>query len=194
MSGDKTIPGPARADRPRQGSFAALLRQAEHDGEACAAFALAYAEQPTHARRQLIQATIEDLENPQQVLATLLSIEDNAALASVLATELSKGGLEAGRLDLGASLDGDDETGEATLIQGLFGGFVERLRIGWVQNQIRRIEVEPLVHLKAVAANADPRKVADRVAPMLLKHLQGGGKLPTAARRFARFFSVHPER
>lgn len=194
MQGEKNTPGPAQADRPRSGPFAELLRRAEHDGEACAAFALAYAEQPTQARRQLIQATLEDLTAPQQLLATLLSVEDNAALASILASELTKGGLKPGHLDLGASLEGDEDAGEATLVQGLFGGFVERLHIAWDNRRIRRVEVEPLVHLKSVATNADPRRVADRLAPMLLRYVRGGGKLPSTARRFARFFSVHTER
>lgn len=190
MLEDRSVRGLASTDRRRQGPFSELLRQAEHDGEACVAFALAYAEQATSARRKLIQATIEDLDEPQQVLATLLSVEENPTLASILANELTERGLQAGHLDLGASLDGDDEAGEATLIQGLFGGFVERLRVVWDNDTVRRIEVEPLVHLKNVVANADPRKVADRVAPKLLRYVRGGGKLPTAARRFARFFSV----
>jgi hypothetical protein len=207
-----------RAQEP----FAALLKAAVEDAQAAQGLALAYAALDTPDRMQLIDAVVNDAEgegiHAPAVLASMLAVEEDAAVARHIASSMSAGGgagltcVESCR----AMLEGDEREGRAVLARPLHGHFVELLGLRWEQGRgIVKSIFEPLAHGDELADKAhaleddrDPRPekragarleamplsfVVDVVTPVLWHHRRLHGSLPDVVARFADLFQPELE-
>lgn len=150
---DGTTRGPASADRPRLGPFAALVGAACTDAGAARGLAEAYAALPALARRQLVAAIVTDGQaeaaTPAVVLATLLGVEDNPlvakAILEAIATLAGKGLVPAAPER--AMLGGDEHRGAALLARPLFANFVEVATVSWEpEGGVTRAAFESIAH------------------------------------------------
>ena len=138
------------------------------------------------------------------VLASLLSVEENAGVAQHIADSMAA--LDTREMSIAARvralLSGDDQHGGIVIIRPLHGTFVEALGLSWEQAQgITKALYEPLVHHEDARAltSALPVPVTfeempvmfaiDMAAPALWNHRRMHGALPTEMERFADLFS-----
>lgn len=181
-------PGIVSANRPRNGSFASLLDLLPQDDDALDGLASSYAELPVRERPALIRAVVQDATSPTQALMAMLAVEDDPRLCRRLAGLIDR----QGRFEQRAYLRGGASQGEASLVQSLPGTSAEALNLSWKHCMIEQIEIEPRIALD-FSEPESPVSVAeaiDTLAPLLWRHLRGGGRLPPGAERFAGFFSV----
>ena len=172
------------ADRPREGSFAELVEQILHDSRALDGLAFAYSELGAEGRRGLIRAVVQDLSDPGPALGTMLAVESDPAVATDLAGLLR----QHSRAESFATFEKRPDGGEACLIQHRFGFAGELMRITWNHNQITHIEIESRIEVKRRTTSSLACAI-EAVAPLLWRHIKGGGALPEGVERFAGFFS-----
>lgn len=177
-------PGIAKANRPRGGAFASLLDQVLQDEAALDGMVFAYEELPAPERLAMALAVAQDAARPAQVLAALLSVEEEPRLRARLGALL----VEHAELEQAALRWGTAQSGGAVLIQTVRGSEPEMLRVTWNHCQISEISVEPRADSSFEEASADTRDVVEAVAPMLWHHIRTGGPLPDGIERFASFF------
>ena len=181
-------PGIASANRPRLGSFAALIDQVPDDDDALDGLAFAYAELGEPERRGLAHAVLQDAGNPTQALIAFLAVEEDPKLRQRLAGLISRHGC----VDQCAFLEGTESQGAARLMQSLPGLEPESLRIAWKESKIESFEIEPRkpLHHDASAASVSVATAVETLAPLVWRHIRSGGELPDGVERFAGFFSV----
>lgn len=195
------VTGPASA-------FGALLAAAAREPSAARGLALAYAALPPGHRKQLVDAVVVDAQQEGMcaslVLASLLSVEENAAVAQHIADAMAA--LETREMSIAARvkamLSGDETAGGIVIIRPLHGTFVEALGLVWEQSQgITLALYEPLAHYAdakdlvrelpgELQFEEMPLMFAiDMAAPALWNHRRMHGALPTEMERFADLFS-----
>ncbi len=181
-------PGIVSANRPRTGSFASLLDQLLDDPDALDGLAFSYGELPVHERPALIRAVLQDAADPTQALMAMLAVEDEPGLCRRLAGLIGKHG----RFEQRAYLRGDAHQGQASLVQSISGTSPEALKVSWKDSEIDEIGIEARLDLDVLGTEpaVSVAEVVDRLAPLLWRHLRGGGHLPRGAERFAGFFSM----
>ncbi len=181
----------AGTDRARSGPFASLLDQVLRDDEALEALAFAYSElDDAEGRSALAQAVLQDAADPIPALSIMLAVEPTPSLRHRLAAWI---GLR-GRVERVAQLEGTDAEGSARLIQRLPGLEPEALTVVWKDHDIEQIEIESANGMSFV----DPIEVssaevaAERLTPLLWRHIRSGRGLPEGIDRFAPFFAPTP--
>jgi hypothetical protein len=206
---------PGRAERRGEGQaesraeepFAALLRAAVEDADAAQGLALAYAALPRAQREQLIDAVVDDADEEgicvSEVLASLLSVEDDAQVARRIASSISAaGGVGlATREPCRAMLAGDTTEGSLLLTRPLHGNFAEVLGLSWRDGEgIVHSFFEPLVRATDARHSAErlrhagqmeeapPAFAVDVVTPVLWGHRRKHGDLPEVVAHFADLF------
>ena len=195
MQGTKPIKGPARSDRGRQGGpFGHMLAQATSNTEVLLAFASGYETLKSHERRALITVIVTDCVkqevDPANVLAACLSVETDHGLMQTLAQELLQH-YQSPQQPFATFVEtGEQEGGEACLVQPLYGPYGESLRIRWQEGRLSEITYHPSIDMR----NIDDRNRVDAlhavttVAPLLWRYLKRGGALPENARQFGHWF------
>lgn len=201
-------PGPARADRGRNGPFAALLARANQDPDAARGLALGYAEHRPEERHDLVRSVVADARaegiSPARILAHLLSVEDDAGLARSIADTIRAEGEEALAPAEGPAgyVAGNTVHGAAALVQPLYGPFVELGGIVWRQGQLSHTVFEPLAHVDDVVEwvrGLDPalefeatalRTAAHAAAARLWPHFRAGGASSPGFERLAGLFFI----
>jgi len=212
-SGDsRDRPSVAKATRGTAGAFGALVIAAARDSDAARGLALAYAALDRNGRWQIVDAVVSDALGegitPCVVLASLLSVEDDAEVAQHIADAISAAGgtgLEATSRPR-ALAAGDDESGGIILVRPLHGTFVEVLALAWKRDLgVTHAIFDPMVHdgeaLSHKASlppdlrfeNVPMAFAIDLVTPVLWSHRRQSGALPPGVRRFADLFSIAPE-
>jgi hypothetical protein len=181
-------PGIASANRPRVGSFAALIDQVLGDDDALDGLAFAYAELGEAERRGLAHAVLQDAGNPTQALVAFLAVEENPKIRQRLAGLISRHGC----IDQCAFLEGTEAQGTARLTQSLPGLEPESLRIAWKDSKIESIEIESRIPPQndASVATVSAAQAVETLAPLVWRHIRSGGELPDGVERFAGFFSA----
>lgn len=179
-------PGIASANRPRLGPFASLLNQVPHDQSALDGLAFAYAELPEAERGALVQAVVQDSNDPAQALLALIAVEEEPTLQRRIAGLIQRHS----RIEKSAILEGTETEGESRLVQSRQGLGSESLRIAWKLSKISVIEVEPRTLSKIDGHLVPVATAVDRLLPLLWRHIRAGGRLPEGAERFAGFFSA----
>lgn len=193
------------------GAFGALLSRTVEDPQAARGFAFAYASLPLRQRAEIIEAIVVDAGaegiNLSEVLAPLLSVEEDPQVARQLADAISAaGGRGLSPVEpLRALLAGDEPAGAFLLVRPLHGRFAETLGLVWEQARgITHATYEPLAHtedpLPVLPGVADglhfeemPLSYAlDIVTPVLWGHRRAHGALPEQVRPFADLFTIHP--
>lgn len=194
--------------RGSAGAFGALLSAAAREPSAARGLALAYAALPPGHRKQLVDAVVHDARAEGMcaslVLASLLSVEENATVAQHIAEAMSA--LENVEVGTGnqvrAWVAGDESEGGLLVVRPLHGTFVEALGLSWdAASGITRALFEPLVHHQGAQTllgelpselhfEEMPLSFAiDAVAAPLWRHRRLHGALPEEVERFADLFS-----
>lgn len=181
-------PGVAGANRARSGPFSRLLDQILNDEDALDALVFAYGElRSTEERCDLARAVLEDATDPVPALSALLAVEPNPGLRRRLAGWI---GRRRG-VQREAHLEGDEIEGRACLVQRLPGLALETLRLVWKQHDIESIEIESGTDIsfceRGAATGLD--EAAERLTPLLWRHIRSGAALPAGIDRFAPFFA-----
>jgi len=158
------------------------------DENALDGLAFAYAELTGPKRRALTRAVLQDAADPTQALATFLAVEENPRARRHLAELLGR----YGRIHPSAQLEGNEEQGEALLIQSLQGLEIELLKITWEGSEIKEIALESRRHFdfKSSRPAVEPQRAAETLAPLLWRYIRAGGQIPAGIERFAGFFSA----
>lgn len=194
------------AEGGRTNPFATLVARAPFDVEAVQALAMAYEALPAEARRPLIEAIVTDAEaervSAAPALVALLSVEPDAALATLIAERLAEA--DAADIRVGATsrsvVRGTVEEGVAFLVEPLYGDFVEVIELHWRDGMITDALHEPLIH----AADAEERlgKLGcedlahgeshglETLARVIWANRRDAGQLPEGLERFAHLFSA----
>lgn len=212
-SGDsRDRPSLAKATRGSAGAFGALVIAAARDCDAARGLALAYAALDRNGRWQIVDAVVADARaegiSPCVVLASLLSVEEEADVAQHIADAISEAG--------GSGLEvtarpralaaGDEEHGGVILVRPLHGTFVEVLALAWQRDVgVTHAVFDPMVHdgdALSHKASLPPDLrfesvpitfAIDLVTPVLWNHRRNNGALPPGVTRFADLFSIAPE-
>lgn len=179
-------PGIASANRPRLGQFTSLLDQILHDDSALDGLAFAYDGLPSLDRRALVEAILQDADEPTQPLMALLAVEEDPALRRRLAQLIG----QRGRIDQRAFFEGDEVQGEARLTQSLPGSAPESLCIAWKRCKIQRIAVEAGSGSKKAPPPVVISDAIGTLVTLLWRHIRSGGEIPEGVDRFAGFFSA----
>jgi hypothetical protein len=179
-------PGIASANRPRLGPFASLLEQVPHDRGALDGLAFAYGELADAERGALVQAVVQDANDPAQALLALIAVEEEPRLRRRIAGLIQRHT----RIDRFAILEGTETEGESRLIQSIPGLGSESLHIAWKLSKINLIEIEPRTFSKIDGESGAVATVVDRLLPLLWRHMRAGGELPEGVARFSAFFSA----
>ncbi|MGD8861726.1 MAG: hypothetical protein PVI30_17075 [Myxococcales bacterium] len=197
----------SRAESRAEEPFAALLRAAVDDAQAAQGLALAYAALPRAQREELVDAVVDDAHDEgicaSQVLASLLSVEDDAHVARRIASCISAAGGAglATREPCRAMLAGDEAEGSLLLTRPLHGNFAEVLGLSWRRGEgIVYSFFEPLVRTDDAPGSAErlrhadaleeapPAFAVDVVTPVLWSHRRRHGDLPEVVAHFADLF------
>lgn len=185
---------------------------AARDSVAARGLALAYAALDRNGRWQIIDAVVADAHaeeiSPCVVLASLLSVEEDADVARHIADAISAAGgsgLEA-TARVRALAAGDEEQGGVILVRPLHGTFVEVLALAWKRGRgVTHAVFDPMMHDGDAAGHkaslppelrfeSVPMSFAiDLVTPVLWSHRRQSGALPPGVNRFADMFSISPE-
>jgi len=181
-------PGITASQRGRSGAFSSLLDQILHDEDALDALAFAYLELGNASERaELARAVLQDAADPTPALSAMLTVEPTEALRWRLAAWI--GTRE--HVQRAAHVEGTEAEGHACLIQRLPGLEAESLQITWKQHHIVSMEIKP----GADTSNGDSSiglalgDAAERLTPLVWRHIRSGRSLPTGIERFAPFFS-----
>jgi hypothetical protein len=181
-------PGITASQRGRSGAFSSLLDQILHDEDALDALAFAYLELGNASERaELARAVLQDAADPTPALSAMLTVEPTEALRWRLAAWI--GTRE--HVQRAAHVEGTEAEGHACLIQRLPGLEAESLQITWKQHHIVGMEIKP----GADTSNGDSSiglalgDAAERLTPLVWRHIRSGRSLPTGIERFAPFFS-----
>jgi len=178
-------PGIASANRPRLGPFASLLNEVPHDQSALDDLAFAYGGLPAAERGALVQAVVQDANNPSQALLALIAVEEEPTLQRRIAGLIQRHT----RIDKSAALEGTEAEGESRLVQSVPGLWSESLHVAWKLSKISTIKIEAPTLSKIDGHLVPVATAVDRLVPLLWQHIRAGGQLPEGAERFAGFFS-----
>lgn len=203
--GDRSArPSLAKAASGPGSAFGALLCSAIEDPSTARGLALAYATLDTRHRLQIIDAILSDAElegiGASAVLASLLTVEEDAEVARQIAQAMSSAGAQGLNTSLHTRtwLAGDEQNGGVVVVRPLHGAFAEVLALAWNEaSGLTHTSFEPLAH-----HDSTPDQVAglpmhlrfeeipcgfaiDVVASVLWNHRQRSGELPECVQRFA---------
>jgi len=179
-------PGIASANRPRLGPFASLLEQIPRDPSALDGLAFAYGELADAERGALVQAVVQDSNEPAEALLALIAVEKEPRLQRRIAGLIKRHS----RIDRSAVLEGTETEGESRLTQCVQGLGSESLHFVWKSSKISLIEIEPRTVSKIDGSSGPVATVVDTLLPLLWRHIRAGGGLPAGVERFAGFFSA----
>ncbi len=193
----KTAAGPA-------GAFGALLCSAVEDPATARGLAFAYTALDTCHRLAIIDAIVSDAVREgigaSAVLASLLTVEEDAEVARRIADAMSHAGEEGLNTALRTQtwLAGDENDGGVVVVRPLHGAFVEVLALAWNAHRglthslfepLARHESSPsqLASLPAhLAFEEMPIGFAvDITTSVLWNHRRKSGELPACIERFA---------
>lgn len=200
---------PGRRPRPLakavagRSPFGALLAAATTNADAAQGLAQAYAALGPEERGALLAAVASDARreglHAGSVLAALLPVETDAALARRIAAELvASGGAElAPQASPRALLAGDVEQGGALIARPLYGAFSEVLVLAWergrgfvLADQVSLVRSDRAVGeacrlpLGLVLVETDLPRVLDVVRAVAVAHRGHGARVPSAFGRF----------
>jgi hypothetical protein len=179
-------PGIASANRPRLGPFVSLLEQVPRDPSALDGLAFAYGELADAERRALVQAVVQDTNDPARALLALIAVEEEPRLRRRIASLIQRHT----RIERSAVLEGTETEGESRLIQSVAGLGSESLHLVWKSSKIGLIEIEPRTVSNIGGSSVPVATAVDSLLPLLWRHIRAGGELPEGAERFAGFFSA----
>jgi len=185
---------------------------AARDSVAARGLALAYAALDRDGRWQIIDAVVADARaegiSPCVVLASLLSVEEEADVARHIADAISAAGGSGLQVTARARAlaAGDEEQGGVILVRPLHGTFVEVLALAWKRGRgVTHAVFDPMIHdgdAQGHKASLPPELrfesvpmtfAIDLVTPVLWSHRRQSGALPPGVNRFADLFSIAPE-
>ena len=183
-------PGLASTARVKKDLFAEMLHEAHENQQWLTAISDVYRELNLTERNHLARAVFQDEINPKDFLAAFLAVEDDIENACSLAGLLALRFCRAELMPNMAMLRVEEESGEACLLRSLHGGFFETMRIAWISNEIKSLQIEPILHLNDVELcnQTSVREAIDQIAPLLWRHRKADRSLPEGAHRFADLF------
>jgi hypothetical protein len=206
---DRTLrPSLAKVAATPRDAFGALLLAAMREPAAARGLAIAYASLEHPHRLALVEAVVTDAHAegvcPSAVLASLLAVEEDAAVANVIADAMTRAGAEglAPEASLDAWLAGDEVDGGLVLSRPLHGHFVEVLSLAWRREEgLTHAMFDPLAEQQPAPERARdlPARlrfermpveyVVDLMTQVLWNHRRIHGTLPDVVRHFADLFA-----
>ncbi|MDH5671699.1 MAG: hypothetical protein OEZ06_06090 [Myxococcales bacterium] len=175
--------------------------------------ALAYAALGIESRLRVIDAVVSDSAREgicsSSVLASLLAVEDDIAVARRIASEMSAAGdegLRCAEADNKALLCGDGHSGSLVVLRPLHGHFLEALGVSWRDGEgIVEVFFEPITTTAAaeeractLADGGDLERIpvsfaVDLLTPVIWNHRRRHGSVPDVLQRFADLFAAPSE-